>query len=506
MQCKEYDPRPKSLHFTAEDFLFLANLLDVTMNLMTQFSKIIATVGPSTTSPETIKKLIEAGVSVFRFNLKHNTHNWHLKVASDVRKASKELTVKTALMADLQGPELRTGIFENQIKKIQLHKEQTIVLSKNLLTKNAIHIPFDYVANIHDIKKGTNIFIDNGTIHILATKIGDSYIAGVVKEGGPLGIQKSVSIPKATIDVPTLTAKDKKDITFALTHNFDYIALSFVRNEKDVINLKTAIKRLGGGQKVISKIETVKAVENFDAILKESHSIMVARGDLGIEIPIERLPKLQKELIKKCRNASKPIIVATQMLKSMVTEPIPTRAEVADIANAVFDKTDALMLSEETAIGNLPIKSVSMMSKIARYNENYKFEDDIIKTPESDEEIIISSSIRFTKQHPNNKNGIKGYVVFTESGRSARMLSRYRAPLPIYAFTTHITVSNQLALSYGVIPINIKLQEDPVKNIRNAINLLKDTHFVDGDDRLIVIFGNNVGVPESNNNLSIVRV
>ena len=354
------------------------------------------------------------------------------------------------------------------------------------------------------MEKGHSIFIDDGKIELEVVSIKQDKIIAIVKQGGGLGSRKSVSIPQANVDVPTLMPKDKKNVAFAVKENFEFVALSFVRNAADIATLRSHIQKLGGNQSIIAKIETLKSIENMSEIVEKSDGIMVARGDLGVEVPIEKVPRIQKELILASRIHFKPVIVATQMLLSMVNNPTPSRAEVADIANSVFDKTDAIMLSEETATGLHPVKVVNTMSKIARYNETHEFVDDLVLKPTSFEEIVIAASIKFSKETPNGEEDIKGYIIFTESGKSVRVLSRFRPPLPIYAFSSHPSIVRKLALSYGVIGNHMQLHKNPVNNIKSAIEILKKNKFIDKGDKLISIFGNNVGVPESNNTISIV--
>jgi pyruvate kinase len=472
---------------------------------MNQKTKIIATLGPASEHPDMIKKLIESGVNIFRFNLKHNSYSWHSQNIKNVKYISEKMKTPVGILADLQGPELRTGVFPNNVEIAMMTTGQPVQLSKEI-NLNVFTIPFNYVNEVNHLKKGSKIFIDDGKIELIVEKYTKDFIEAVVLEGGELGNRKSVSIPEATIDMPTLTEKDIKDVRFAVENEVDFIALSFVRDAKDINILKDLINKLNGKQEVIAKIETLKSIDNFDEILSATNGIMFARGDLGIEIPMERLPLLQKNLIEKCRNKSKPVIIATQMLQSMIHNGLPTRAEVADIANAVFDKTDAIMLSEETTIGVNPLKVVQTMARIARYNEKHNVINEIETQPESYQEVLISSSIRFIKHHPQNEDGISGFVVFTESGKSARMLSRFRTNLPIYAFTSHESTEKQLTMSYGVMPFVMKLEKEPVTNTKTAINILKKHFLVSKENKLIVIFGNNVGVREGNNNMSIVKV
>ena len=472
---------------------------------MTQKTKIIATLGPSSESEKVLENLLLSGASVFRFNLKHNNHEWHRNLAHKLRLISKRLNKNIALMADLQGPELRIGILPNNVEKIILIENQEVILSEKVETK-AIWIPFSQIKFVKNLSAGQTIYIDDGKIELEVTSVKPDKIITIVKQGGGLGNKKSVSIPQATIDIPTLMPKDKEDVKFAVAEEFEYVALSFVRNGADITTLRSLIKKLGGNQSIIAKVETLKSIENIDEIIKESDGIMVARGDLGVEIPIEKVPRIQKELILASRINFKPVIVATQMLLSMVTNSTPSRAEVADIANSVFDKTDSIMLSEETAIGLHPVKVVTTMSKIARYNEMHEFVDDLVLKPTSFEEIVIAASIKFSRQSPNETDNIKGYIIFTESGKSARVLSRFRPPLPIYAFSSHPSVIRKLALSYGVSGYNMALHKNPVNNIKKALKILQKEKVMNAGDKLISIFGNNVGVPESNNTISIVSV
>ncbi len=472
---------------------------------MIQRTKIVATLGPSSESSEVISTLLDSGVNVFRFNLKHNNYEWHGELMNRVREIAKTKDLNIALLSDLQGPELRTGVFPNGEEKINLETGQEVTFGHDD-SKTLTNIPFADLHVIDDLDINDEIFIDDGKIELEILEIFDKYVRATVRGGGTLGNRKSISIPQATVKVPTLNEKDIADIKFSIEQNVDFIALSFVRDNHDIATLRQFLIDNNGTQAIIAKIETLKAIENLEGIIDASDAIMVARGDLGVEIPIERVPKIQKQMIKLCREQAKPVIVATQMLLSMVKNAIPSRAEVADIANSVFDRTDALMLSEESATGDHPIKAVNTMAKIARYNEGSEPDLAIMHTTKSFEEIIIESSVQFSRIKPTEGEGVKGYIVFTESGKSARVLSRFRSPLPIYAFSRNPESVNKLALSFGVRPFNLNLSQDPVENTRAAIKELTDRSLIFNGDRLIVIFGNNVGVPEANNTLSIIEV
>lgn len=470
-------------------------------------TKIIVTLGPATESPKILEKLIKDGVNVFRFNLKHNDYKWHGEKIKLVRDIAAKLNVEVGIFADLQGPELRIGEFGNGVEKLNLVEGQEVYLSTKPLD-GKFCIPFKDVDLVDGLEKGHPIYIDDGKVELLFIAKTKDYIHAKVVDGGALGPRKSVSAPDANIKVPTLNPKDRRDIEFSVAAGVDFLALSFVRDGKDITTLRSMIKKLGGNQKIIAKIETLKAINNIDEVIGESDVLMVARGDLGIEVPFEKVPKIQEMIITKCREKSKPVIVATQMLMSMIKNPLPSRAEVADIAHAVVEKTDALMLSDETTIGEYPLKTVATMSKIARYNETHDYTGhhfaDFVS--ETFEEMVIASSFRLSKETPNGEpEQIKGYIVFTESGKSARVLSRFRSNLPVYAFSPHETTTRQLNMSYGVSPFKMKLHQNPVNNIKEAVKILKKRNLIDEGNRMIVIFGQNVGELESNNTISVIE-
>jgi len=479
-------------------------------------TKIVATIGPATESVENLERLFSAGVNIFRMNLKHNTHDWHAEIIKRIRTISDKKDIKVGILADLQGPELRIAGFNTKENTVNLLKDQIVTLIEKFDQKSFkttdIEMEFPKIQCVENLSKGMDISIDDGKIVLEVLEIKPKSIKAKVIDGGELSIKKSISIPEAFINVETLTEKDLGDIDFAVKANVDLIALSFVRDAKDIATLRKEIKKRKGTQMIIAKIENLMGVNNIEEIMKETDGVMVARGDLGIEVPMERVPSIQQKLIIAARHESKPVIVATQMLMSMVREPTPTRAEVSDIAHAVFDGTDALMLSEETTAGNFPIKAVEMMAKTAKYNENHsadtkKFVNDLFQT-KTFEELLIESSIKFSQEESLSAESskVKGYMVFTESGKSARLLSRYRTHLPVFSFATSDEVCRQLCLSFGVQSFNLKLKSDPVDNIKNALKLLKETKRVDKGDKLIIIFGSNVGEAGGNNTLSIVTV
>ncbi len=489
---------------------------------MNKKTKIVTTIGPSSESEEILTKLLRSGANILRLNLKHNTHEWHKDLIQKIRRISKETGINCAIMADLQGPELRISTFNNLLEKVLLAEEQNVLIVQSLSKfheevgnkSNLLVIEFPKLDKVKGLDKDHKILIDDGKVVLRIKSIEDGVIKAEVEDGGELGIKKSVSIPDSKIDVPTLMEKDLRDLEFALQNDVDFIALSFVRNKGDITTLKEELSKHKGNQQIVAKIENVEGVDNIKEILELVDVIMVARGDLGVEIPLEKVPSIQENLIHLCRVSSKPVIVATQMLLSMIDNPIPTRAEVSDIAHAVFEGTDALMLSEETTAGRFPVKTVQTMAKVAAYNEKHALEKKHVVAinlddykPGSFEEMLIASSVRFSQAHPHDEDGkIKGYIVFTESGKSARILSRYRTDLPIYTFTSHEHVYRQLCISFGAVSFHMNLTDNPVDNIRNALKMLQEQNYVESGDKLIVIFGSNVGQPGANNTLSIITV
>ena len=335
-------------------------------------TKIIATIGPASESTEKIETLIQSGVNLFRFNLKHNDYVWHKKVMERVRTTAKKLETNIGIIADLQGPELRIGQFSTGNQKESLQIDQIVYIAKSLTASQhkELTVEFPKLDLVENIEKNGLIMIDDGKAVLRVLDVNPDELKTVVEDGEELGTRKSVTIPNAHINVPTLMEKDLKDVAFSIEQNVDFLALSFVRDGADIRALRDLIKEHKGTQQIIAKIETAKSIENMPEIMEETDAVMVARGDLGIEIPIEKVPSIQEYLINFCREKSKPVIVATQMLLSMVENPIASRAEVSDIAHSVSQGTDCLMLSEETTTGKHPVKAVTSMSKIAKYNEN----------------------------------------------------------------------------------------------------------------------------------------
>lgn len=426
-------------------------------------TKIICTMGPSVNSYEKIEELIDAGMSVARLNFSHGTHEEHLQVIKMLKKARKEKGVPLAIMLDTKGPEIRIGKLQND--QIPLKAGQKLLLIKDRVLGNEKRVHVDPPHILSTLEKGTRVLFDDGYIvsHIIEnTKEG---VLVEIENSGVLKSQKGMNIPGVDLDLPAMTEQDIKDIVFGCTHDIDIIAASFIRSADHVLEIKRClIEHKKSEIIVIAKIENSLGVHNFDSILMAADGIMVARGDLGVELPLREVPRLQKMMIRKCYLAAKPVITATQMLESMIKNPRPTRAEVSDVFNAICDSTTAVMLSGETAVGNYPIETVKMMKSIVQEAErDFNYREFFLHDAKTDYNDV-SQSIALATVNTAFSTGAKGIFVFTDSGMTARFVSRFRPEMPIIALTPHHKIYNQLALNWGIIPV------DPItaKNMREA--------------------------------------
>lgn len=464
-------------------------------------TKIVATVGPACDSQEILEKMILAGVSVFRFNTKHGTHQWHNERMMRVKKASLKVNKPVAILMDLQGPELRIGNLKGD--KLELKKGEKVYFSpKEYLNKKTII--FDYPKILKRIQVNQKIFLADGLFELRVIKNEGGNILAEVLEGGTLYSKKNITLPGVNLDLPTLIKRDLENISLAAKNDVDFIALSFVRNKEDIEILRRVLKENNLEAKIIAKIELQEAIKNFEEILLASDGVMVARGDLGVQIPIEKVPFYQKLIIQRCRDVGKPVITATQMLESMIKNPRPTRAEVNDIANTVYDGTDAIMLSAESATGNYPLRAVEVMTKIASFIEEKREASFNNFIGEDQTAAIVLSAYNLINSFFKNDPLFKGFCVFTETGRTVRYLSRLRPSYPIYAFSQSEKVRDQLCLSWGVTPFFIKK-----KNInsgipqKEAVFILKERGLIKKGEKIIMIYGSHWGVPGKTNTLKI---
>lgn len=447
-------------------------------------TKIVSTIGPSTSSKDKINELIDSGVDVFRQNFSHVDHDSHEEIFNRIRECSE----KTAVMIDTKGPEIRLGEVQEGTKLEEGHK---IVLTTEELTGDTEKLTVNYSELPKYVESGDEIRIDDGKLELEADEVRENEISCTVMYGGEVSTRKSVNVPGKDIGLSAPTEKDRKDIKFAADKGYDFLSLSFVKEASDVEEVKDILDEHNSEMHIISKIEHRKAVENFDEILEVSDAIMVARGDLGVEMPPAKLPKLQKDMIAKCNNAGKPVITATQMLESMTDNPTATRAEISDVGNAVLDGTDAVMLSGETAIGDYPIKTVKFMSEIVREVE-HTMDGEIHHTvkhrPETTREIICKN----VWQAARDKDA-ELIVAHTTSGSTARNVSKYRPETPIIGFTDTEITERQLQLVWGVTPYYQESFETVDDMIESSAKRLKDLNLVKDEDTLVL----SAGIPAS---------
>ncbi|MEJ5261387.1 MAG: pyruvate kinase [Ignavibacterium sp.] len=451
-------------------------------------TKILATIGPATSSVEQIKNLIYAGIDGIRLNFSHGDYNFFEEVYRNIYLACVDEKTPLAVLIDLQGPKIRIGDLEEP--SIQLNENDTIEITteKIIGTKNKISTTYKDLPR--DAEIGNQILIDDGLIRLSITgKTENSVICSVIN-GGILKPRKGMNLPGMKLSTPSITEKDYENLEFALKHRVDFIALSFVRSAEDVIELKNWLLMKGKEIPVIAKIEKREAVEQIDEILKIAEGIMIARGDLGVELPAQEVPILQKSIIKKCNAAGKMVITATQMLESMINSPIPTRAEASDVANAVWDGTDVVMLSGETSVGKFPVRTVQIMNDILKKaEENFFTKKDIeFLTPESLQEKLFDSVGRAVVAISQQINA-QAIVVFTEKGRTARLISKYRPKSKIIAVSNNFDTMNNLSLHWGVIPIfSEKIDKEHIA-IEEAKNSILNSGLAKTGDLLIFTAG-----------------
>lgn len=432
-------------------------------------TKILATVGPASNTPEKLWELVKAGADVFRLNFSHGSHEDHLKVINHIKALNLKYGTTIAMLQDLQGPKIRTGEVENNGVELISGKKLTITTEK--VIGNAERIYTSYTLMPRDVSVGDRILIDDGNLEIkvLSTNGTDTIVTEVVY-GGILKSKKGINLPNTKVSEPSLTAKDKEDLLFGLEHGVDWVALSFVRNAKDIDDIKEIIKSKGKNTKVVAKIEKPEALLEIDEIIEKSDALMVARGDLGVEIPMEDVPLAQKMMIRKCNAAAKPVIVATQMLESMIKNPRPTRAEAGDVANAVIDGADAVMLSAESASGSFPVESVKAMvaiiGAIERGTNVYNKEYDLDKTsPDFLRERLLAGACRLA-----DDINAKAIVNISKTGFVGNMISSHRPKALIFTFTDNKELVNVLNLSWGIKPFYMETKFKSTDEMLEAVN------------------------------------
>ncbi|MFH2064914.1 MAG: pyruvate kinase [Pseudomonadota bacterium] len=470
---------------------------------MIKKTKIVATIGPSSNTRAVLKELISEGMNMARLNFSHGSYEEHGEVIKIIRSLSRELNTPVGIILDLQGPKIRTGKLANG-EPVLLKKNGVFSITSQQVPGTDEIVSTTYKDLPGDVKKNDTILIDDGLIELKVMSKTKDTVKCKILNGGILKENKGINLPGVKVTAPSLTEKDKKDLNFGIKVGVDYFALSFVRTADDLKQIQEIIRKQGKDIPVIAKIEKPEAVENLDEILDVTDAIMVARGDLGVEMRPEQVPAIQKHIIRSAMKKNKPVITATQMLETMSLNPIPTRAEASDVANAILDGTDAVMLSGETASGKYPVRAVQMMARIAcqmekspfmRYNMGY----------EKDMKDLVPHAVAQSAVNILHEVSGRGIVSFSVSGSSSKLISKQRPSMPVYAFTPNIVTYNRLALCWGVTPMHISNISDPTRLVQASENILLDKKLVDKDDLIVIVIG--MGLKKgSTNSIKIHRI
>ena len=454
-------------------------------------TKIVITLGPATSELEMIKTLILKGVNVFRLNFSHSDHPTHAQNIQKIRQASRELNREVAILQDISGPKVRIGHIDGVLG---LLKGETIILAKESDSKNPKVLDISYPLIIDMVNIGEEVYFADGTIRTVVVDKEHDRLHLKLLSDGELSSHKGVNFPKTKLNISAITQKDEEDLAFGATNDIDIVALSFVQNKEDILKARDIMKKLDFNPTVIAKIETGEAIDNLDEILKVSHGVMVARGDLGAEFGVTKLPRIQKHIISVANAANKPSITATQMLTSMKENPFPTRAEVSDIANAVYDGTDAVMLSDETTVGKFPIQAVEVLhDSIKDVEKDYPYHKDF--KPENSSDAVAKAAVQLAS---NLKK--EALVAFTTSGYSAKALSKYRPCENIYAISHSLKTHRRLSLLWGIHPLFVMEDtNNPTKLLYDFVKKLLDENRIDINKRFVVTMGDFSGQKGSTN-------
>ena len=449
-----------------------------------QKTKIIATVGPACNTYEGLLALVQAGVDVFRLNFSHGTHEDHAKVIDLINRLNEDFPFNIAILADLQGPKLRIGEIENNEAQLTEGELITFTSVKCIGTKTKVYLSYP---NFHqDVKIGEKILIDDGKIEVRITNIHpNNDVTAMVTTAGILSSKKGINLPETKVSLPAITEKDLMDIDFIIHQNIDWVALSFVRSPDDVVSLKKILKEQGSDAKIIAKIEKPEAIEHIREIILASDAIMVARGDLGVELPVEQIPMIQKNIIRKCIHRAKPVIIATQMMESMIDRVKPNRSEITDVANAVLEGADAVMLSGETATGNHPALVVQTMSNIIAEVEKEEIIYNRNLTPQAHSPSFLSDALCYNACKMAEDVHANAIIGMTQSGYTGFMLSSFRPRAPLYIFTKIKSLINQLSLSWGVQAFYYDKENSLDEIIHDQIAIMKQKGMLHAGDVVI---------------------
>ncbi|SEJ43798.1 pyruvate kinase [Deinococcus reticulitermitis] len=466
-------------------------------------TKIVATIGPASRTPDTLGRMIDAGLNVVRMNFSHGDHEDHRQTVQMVRELARQKDVAIGILQDLQGPKIRVGRFAEGAVTLSPGDRFTITMDD--VDGDQSRVSSTYKGLAGDVYSGMVLLLDDGNMSLRVDQVRGNDVHTTVMIGGVLKNNKGINVPEADLSVPALSEKDVLDMEFGASLGVDWVALSFVRSRDDLLLARHYLARFGSRAKLMAKIEKPQAVARFADILKEVDGVMVARGDLGVEMRPEQVPTIQKSIISMCREAGKPVITATQMLESMINLPRPTRAEASDVANAIYDGTDAVMLSAESAAGLYPVESVAMMDRIAREaeaSEHYKLLQRQLTIPSEQ----AQDAIALAACSIGEKLETPAIVAFTSTGGAATRISKSRPPLAILALTPNEVTRNQLALSWGVVPMLSEDPEDTDDMVRIANDELKKSGLADVGDRYVITAGVPFGVRGTTNMLRVERL
>lgn len=472
---------------------------------MLRKTKIVATIGPASERVEVLTRLIEAGVDVCRLNFSHGTQEEHRQRIASIREAGRRVGKDVGIMIDLKGPEIRIGTFENG--KILLREGDLFTLTTEQVVGNQERVWVQYPGIVQDVPEGGYLLLDDGNITFQAVEVRPTEILCRVIVGGPLSDRKKVNLPGTKVSLPALSAKDEADIRFGVEMGVDFVAGSFIRKAEDVLDIRRVIEQAGGNQQIISKVESQEGFDNLEAILQVSDGLMVARGDLGVEVPTEEVPLMQKRMIERANALGKPVITATQMLESMVTKPRPTRAEASDVANAIMDGTDAIMLSAESAAGQYPVEAVRTMASIARRTEEaLDHAATMSRRGRFGRLDTVTEAISHATVTTASDLGATAIVSATTSGFTARMVSKYRPSCPVIAVTPSPQVARQLRLVWGVVPVVMEEAVGSDDLTQRAVEGALASGVVHNGDLIIITAGLPLGVKGTTNLIKVHTV
>lgn len=458
---------------------------------MERKAKIVATIGPSSMSPETLEKLINAGMNVARLNFSHGTHDEHAEWIKCIREISAKTGKPVGILQDLQGPKIRVGVLEPAVDLIENEVVTLYAEGSSVPKKSEKNIPVAFSELFDCASLADKILLDDGHLSLVVVETGKNYLRAKVGVGGKLTSHKGINLPGVKLTIPGFTDKDKADLEFGLSQNVDFVAISFVRSAADIISVKNAMESMdeeGLHPLIIAKLEKPEALDNLEEIMNVADGVMVARGDLGVEMSPERVPIAQKRIIQSANQHGKIVITATQMLDSMINNPLPTRAEASDVANAIFDGTDAVMLSGETASGSFPVEAVQMMDRIVRSAETSFQEWGHYNSPRVENGDDAASITRAARELAHDLN-VAAIAVFTHTGRTALLMSKTRARVPILVFTPTVLTYSRLSILWGVMPYLVPMSSTLREMVNHADNTITSSGWLETGQQVVIISG-----------------